>query len=305
MADNENKEEVSKSNTDQRIKNYLAISDIKKYLDVYWTDKKLGKHKTMKEKHGELILKNMKVTPDELFKSLKNNKFKLGNFGPSKIDGILKNSKLHDDLDETYIKDSLAVTTTRPSIGKGEFLFASLFGNIGFSTESGDLIDLKTDEKIECKGKRATLGNGQGEKFKSFTKSLMFSILKYLKINDISPEDLKTDYVQILKKRIGNNEKALTKVFIALQNLNDEYEPLGAQCLELYKEKKQFLRVIAACHLYTYMSVEKADYLLALNDKKFMMFIKPTNIQEAYSIIENFDIHGWSIGDFGVKVTLK
>ena len=50
MADNENKEEVSKSNTDQRIKNYLAISDIKKYLDVYWTDKKLGKHKTMKEK---------------------------------------------------------------------------------------------------------------------------------------------------------------------------------------------------------------------------------------------------------------
>ena len=160
-------------------------------------------------------------------------------------------------------------------------------------------------KKIECKGKRATLGNGQGEKFKSFTKSLMFSILKYLKINDISPEDLKTDYVQILKKRIGNNEKALTKVFIALQNLNDEYEPLGAQCLELYKEKKQFLRVIAACHLYTYMSVEKADYLLALNDKKFMMFIKPTNIQEAYSIIENFDIHGWSIGDFGVKVTLK
>lgn len=304
MADDVNKE-VKNSDTDQRIKNYLAISDIKKYLDLYWTDKKLGKHKTMKEKHGEIILKDMKVTPEELFKSLNNNKFKLGNFGPSRIDEILKNSKLDDDLSEAYIKDSLAVTTTRPSIGKGEFLFASLFSNIGFSKESGDLIDLKTDEKIECKGKRATLGNGQGDKFKSFTKSLMFSILKYLKINDISPDDLKTDYVQILKKRIGSNDKALAKVFIALQNLSNEYVPLGEQCVKLYKEKKQFLGVIAASHLYTYMNVEEADYLLALNDKKFMMFIKPTNLQEAYSIIEHFDIHGWTIGDFGVKVTLK
>lgn len=291
--------------TEQRVKNYLAIEDIKQYLDEFWTEKKLGKHKNMKEKHGELLLKDLKVPPEEFFKDLKNSKFKLGNFGPSPIKNILINAKLNDDLQEKYISDCMKVTTTRPVIGKGEFLFASLFNNIGFTKKSGDLIDVETNETIECKGVNASFGNGQNNRYKPLTKSLIYSILKYLKIDDIAPDSLKTDYVQVLKKRIGDNDRALAKVFVALQNLEQEYEPLGEQCVKLYKDKKQFLRVVAASHIFTYMNIEKADYLLALNDRQFMMFERPNTLEEAYKIAEHFDINGWNVGEYGVKVTLK
>lgn len=296
--------EVDK-NTEQRVKNMLSVNDLADYLNKYWTEEKLGKHKDMKKKHGEIILRNLKSSPKSLFKHLNSNNVNLELNTSYSIANILKMTKLDNDLADNYIKDAMAVTTTRPSIGKGEFLFASLFKNIGFASKSGDLINLDNDSTIEVKGKYSVLGNGQNSKFKPLTKSVLYSILKYAKIEDMSPSDLDADYVQKLKKKIGGNEKVLAKVFVALQNLANEYPPLGAVCAKLYLEKKQFLKVVAASHLLTYMNTQGFDFLLAHNNKKFIIFKKPTSMSEAYSIIEHFDVYSWKIGEYGVKVNLK
>lgn len=296
--------EVDK-NTEQRVKNILSIDSISDYLNKFWVNEKLGKHKDMKKKHGEIILKNLKSTPDSLFKKLNKNTLKIELNKPYSIGNILQMTGLSADLDDGYINDAMSVTTTRPSIGKGEFLFASLFKNIGFASKAGDLIDLTSKNSIEVKGRYSIIGNGQNSKFKPLTKSTLYSIFKYLKIEDMSPSNLDTDFAQVLKKRIGANEKALAKIFVALQNLSSEYEPLGSVAVRLYKEKKQFLRVVAAEHLFIYMSAEDIDFLLAHNDKKFMFFKKPETLTEAYDIIEHFDVYGWKLGEFGIKVNLK
>ena len=296
--------EVDK-NTEQRVKNMLSVDDLADYLNKYWTDEKLGKHKDMKKKHGEIILRSLKSSPESLFKRLNNSNVNLELNTPYSIANILKMTKLDNDLADSYIKDAMAVTTTRPSVGKGEFLFASLFKNIGFASKSGDLVNLDNDSLIEVKGKYSVLGNGQSNKFKPLTKSVIYSIMKYAKIEDMSPADLDSDYVQVLKKKLGGNEKVLAKVFVALENLSNEYQPLGDVCAKLYLEKKQFLRVVAASHLLTYMNTQGFDFLLAHNDRKFIIFKKPTSMSEAYSIIEHFDVYSWKIGEYGVKVNLK
>lgn len=300
-----NKDVEVDSNTEQRVKNILSVDNIAEYLNKYWTSEKLGKHKDMKAKHGEIILKTLKSSPESLFSKLEKSSLKLELNKPYSINNLLQVTGLSADLSSNYIDYAMKVTTTRPSIGKGEFLFASIFHNIGFANKSGDLVKLDDKSSIEVKGKYSILGNGQNNRYKPLTKGVLYSIFKYLNIDDMSPDNLSTDFAQVLKKRIGDNEKALAKVFVALQNINDEYEPLGKVCVRLYKDKKQFLRVVAATHLFIYMNTEDTDYLLAHNDKKFMLFKKPETLTQAYEIIEHFDVYNWNIGEYGIKVNLK
>lgn len=293
------------SNAEQRVRNILSVDNIADYLNKYWTAEKLGKHKDMKKKHGDIIVKTLKTDPKSLFSKLHRTEFGIELGEKHSFANVLQETGLADDLTSDYVKYAMSITTTRPSIGKGEFLFASIYNNIGFADGAGDLVELKSGATIEVKGQYSIIGNGQNRAFKPLTDSVLYSIFKYLKIDDMSPQDLNTDFAQVLKKRIGDNDRALAKVFVALQNLNNEYVPLGEVAVRLYKEKKQFLRVVAAQHLLIYMNSQDIDYLLAHNNKKFAMFKQPNTLEEAYRIIDQFDIYGWKIGEYGVKVNLK
>ena len=123
---------VSNDNIDS-VSNEANSEEISKGLDKFWTEKKLGKHKDAKEKQKQLLMKYLTGNPANFFSALNESKFNVGNFGPSSISNILVDANLSKYIKKEYIKDALSITSARPAIGKGEFLFASLFNNIGFS----------------------------------------------------------------------------------------------------------------------------------------------------------------------------
>lgn len=292
--------------TAQLIKNDVNLKKIHEYLEKYWTPKKLGKHHDMAEKHEEIIKNNLKCNVDDFFKDLSKTTFEPGNKGPYNLHSILGKTSLIDDLQPQYIDDCLKVTTTQPAIGKGEFLFAASFTNIGFAKEGGDLVDLKSGKKIECKGVGAILGNGQNPQLKQMRKSVMNGIRSLLETNDVTGDGLDSENANLIKKLIGTDTKKMKKFFLLTQNLDGrENEGIANQCVKVYLEKKYLLKTIAAAHLYIYMNVEENDYMLMLNGQKFMMFEKPKSVAEAYEIVEHFDISGWKEKETGVKVTLK
>ena len=295
---------VSNDNIDS-VSNEANSEEISKGLDKFWTEKKLGKHKDAKEKQKQLLMKYLTGNPANFFSALNESKFNVGNFGPSSISNILVDANLSKYIKKEYIKDALSITSARPAIGKGEFLFASLFNNIGFSKNGGDLIDLNSNEKIEVKGSNAVIGNGQNEKYKSLSKSLIYSLFNGLGDNSKSYTKLNDECAQELKKLLGIDSKKIEKCFLHLENIENENETLAKQATEIYLEKKYFLKTLAALHLFIYLTLEKASYFLALNDKKFRMFTSPKSIKEAYDIIDNFEINGWKEGNPGISFTLK
>ena len=290
--------------TAQRVKNTTERPEIKKILDEFWTEEKLGRHSELKEDHGSILVQDLIVDPETFREDLLSNRLSLGNMSSS-LDHIINGTKLKGDLKPSYISHCLDVTTTRPAIGKGEFLFAASFSNLGFSKETGDLIDLGSNAKIEVKGISAPLGNGQNERFKPMRASVIRSIARMLGIDDIADFNLTTDNAQKFKRGIGLNENSARRTFLFLQNIRNENEALARNAAKLYFEKKQLMKTVAAVHLYTYMKLEKDQYLLIVNDKKFTLFKAPDDIWEAYSIVEKLDIKPWREGEYGMKVTLR
>lgn len=290
--------------TAQRVKNTAVRPEIKKILDEFWTDEKLGRHSELKDDHGSILVQDLIVDPETFREDLLSNRLSLGNMS-SGLEHILNGTKLKGDLKPSYISHCLDVTTTRPAIGKGEFLFAATFSNLGFSKATGDLIELGSNAKIEVKGISAQLGNGQNERFKPMRASVIRSIARMLGIDDIADFNLTTDNAQKFKRGIGLNENSARRTFLFLQNIRNENEALARNAAKLYFEKKQLMKTVAAVHLYTYMKLENDQYLLIVNDKKFAMFKAPDDIWEAYSIVEKLDIKPWREGEYGMKVTLR
>ncbi len=290
--------------TAQRVKNTAERPEIKKILDEFWTDEKLGRHSELKSDHGSILVQDLIVDPETFREDLLSNRLSLGNMSSS-LDHIVNGTKLKGDLKPSYISHCLGVTTTRPAIGKGEFLFAASFSNLGFSKETGDLIELGSNAKIEVKGISAQLGNGQNERFKPMRSSVIRSIARMLGIDDIADFNLTTENAQKFKRGIGLNENSARRTFLFLQNIRNENEALARNAAKLYFEKKQLMKTVAAVHLFTYMKLEKDQYLLIVNDKKFAMFKAPDDLLEAYSIVEKLDIKPWREGEYGMKVTLR
>lgn len=289
--------------TAQRIVNIVKKPKIVDFLNSYWTDEKLGKHPDLKDDHGDILSKTLIVDPDEFKRDIDKHILKLGNMSGD-LDDLIRGS-IDGDLKQSYIPMSMAVTTSEPAIGKGEFLFASLFSNIGFSENAGDLIDLHTKSRIEVKGISAPLGNGKNQRFKQLSRNLMGTVARALEINDMSEWNLDEENANKIKKGIGLDKQRAARVFTYLQNINHENEGMARTATELYFEKKQLIRTVAAMHLLAYMTVEKDDYILIVNDKRFSMFKTPANLQEAYSIVEKLNIKPWRVGDYGIKVTLR
>lgn len=126
-------------------------------MNAFWTNEKLGRHKDLADQ-AELLYEHYALcSADKLLMRLKQSIFKFGNYGPCDWSEYLDKANLDDCLKPEFVDAALKVTTARPSIGKGEFLFAATFNNIGFAPDSGDLIDLITKQKIEVKGEQGTL----------------------------------------------------------------------------------------------------------------------------------------------------
>lgn len=294
------------SETAQQIKNLASNSDLESLVNEYWTNDKLGKHSELKAEHLDILQKCLLIEPELFKQDLFRNKLNLRNL-ESSISSILTNTKLNGDLRNTYLRMCLDVTTDRPAIGKGEFLFAASFSNIGFSKDTGDLIDIDTREKIEVKGISATLGNSQNKRLRAMTGQTMYTIFKMLGIDDVARTDyyLSEENAKKIKVAIGLDQDKARKVFTYLQNLRNENEALAKAAVQLYFEKKQLIRTVAAMHLFTYMKIENNDYLLILNDRDFMLSKAPSTLAESYNIVDKLAVKPWHQGEYGIKVTLR
>jgi len=292
--------------TAQQIKNLASKPELVKLVNDYWTDKKLGKRTELKKDYLEILEKTLLIEPNLFRQDLFNNKLKLKNFSAT-IGSILSNTKLNGDLRTSYLSMCLDVTTERPAIGKGEFLFAASFSNIGFSKDSGDLIDIDTNEKIEVKGISAVMGNAQNGKFRQMSAETMRTVFRLLGINDVAKQDyyLSESVAKKIKTAIGLDQNRAKQVFTYLQNLRSENESLARSAVQLYFDKKQLIRTVAAMHLYAYMKLERDNYLLILNDKSFSLFKAPDTLYDAYAILENLAVKPWHQGEYGIKVTLR
>ena len=108
----------------------MDFNSLNKLLNDFWTPQKYGKHKDIANQHGMLLLKHLKTSPEAFFEFLNKNTFKFQNISGISWNDFLTRSGLNGYLNDGYIEDALKITTARPAIGKGEFLFVSSFKNI-------------------------------------------------------------------------------------------------------------------------------------------------------------------------------
>lgn len=294
---------VGDVNADQfsRIKNSAGIDSIKNELDKFWTNEKLGKHNDLKAKHGAILMKDLKVPAEDFFEQVKENNFKFQTFGPIAMSSFLKRAKIDKYVQPQYLDDCLKVTTPRPAIGRGEFLFVASFNNIMFSKGKGDLVD--TDgNRIEVKGKHANFGSDGP--YKQMSQSLMYSIYSVFNTNT-SENGLTLETMAELEKLLLNNPSRRNKVFSLLQNIKSPSASLTSQMAELFDSIRKLPPVIAAAHFYAYMKIQKANYLLALNDNVFWGFKAPNTLAQAAETMQHFNINGWMTGNKGISFTVK
>lgn len=289
----------------QRIVNDKNIEIIKNLLKEFWTEAKLGKQKPdIINKHGQLILKNLKGGPELYFRQLNKNKFIFKETGFITWSSFLQRCSLDKYLDEAYINEAMKITTPRPAIGKGEFLLVSCFKNIRFASGSGDLTN-EDNELCELKGVSSIL-SGDGE-YKTMNDSLVFSIYSALGCKPLSSaltSDVFRDIDEYISSNAGNN---LEKFMLALQNLEKPSNNLAAQMVKAYKdnEYRGIEYIITAAHLMIYLKRQKANFIIFLNEKGFRCFNAPKNMSEAIKIAKHLEIYGWKKGSCGVSVTLK
>lgn len=285
----------------EQIKSTVNGAELTKCLKDFWTEKKCGKHPELMAKHKAILMQDCLVKPSDLFEQINQNEFTFQNFGPLNLNTFLKKAKLDSYLKPEYLQHALSVTTHQPAIGKGEFLFVSCFKNINFAFESGDLID-DDGNRIEVKGQHAPIGGVTG--FKQMNKSIMFSIYRLFGRNP-DYKDFTMDCALELEKLLKDNPNAAKKVMLLLQNNEKESQSLASTMVELFNETGHLLETIAATHLWVYLKLQKANFLLALNDKVFAGFAAPQTLKQSYEIIKHFKINGWTTGNRGITFTLK
>lgn len=284
-----------------QVRTVVNGGELSKYLKEFWTEKKCGKHPELMDKHKAILLNDLVVSPKDLFEQLNKNIFTFQNFGPIKLSEFLTKAKLDSYLKPEYLQHALTVTTHQPAIGKGEFLLVSCFKNINFSFESGDLTD-DNGNRIEVKGNHSSIAGVNG--FKQMNKSIMFSIYRLFNTNP-DYEDLTMKCAENLEDLLSKNPEQIKKTMLLLQNNVKESYELANNMTELYNETPHLLDIVAAAHLFVYLKVQNANYLMALNDKAFAGFEAPKTLRQSYEIIKHFNVNGWTTGNKGITFTLK
>ena len=285
-------------------------------MNEFWTKEKLGKHPQVAEEAARLFKQYAMCPADKLLARLKESTFKFGNVGPISWNSLLAKANLDDCLKQDYIKAALKVTTAQPAIGKGEFLFVSLFNNVGFAKDHGDLIDLQTKKKTEVKGISSALCNGYSSNYRQLLQgpdeyrplnqeAILNTVFKKFKLSP--PSKLDAGACKELERVVSRDDDALYYVLDAFRNTSASHRPVVESAIANFKNrsKHSLLSTIAAMHLYDYLKTEHTDYFLAVNNNQFMCFTAPTNVYQAASILEYFTIDGWQIGKRGMTVTLK
>lgn len=286
----------------------MDFNSLNTLLQTFWTSEKIGKHPDMPNQHGMLLMKNLKTSPDELFKFLETNNFRFGEFDIISWSEFYKRSGLATYLKPEFISDALKVTTTRPAIGKGEFLLVASFNNIGFNKNKGDLIDLKTGEKIEVKGVRATI-SGDGKKYKMMSNSVITSVFSVYNTSD-TLSYFNRDCAERLEtyiKESNNDINKLIEVLVRLQNVDKNYESksIAQKFAKLYNTSKPNLfNVVGAMQLYIYLN--DISYLMMVNEIGFKCFKNTHNPIDLLNIIEKnkIKLSSWETGTQGMEISI-
>lgn len=279
---------------------YMDSSSLNTLLPRFWTEKKCGKHKDLVKQHGLLLLKDLVAKPEDLFEQLEQNIFTFKPFDKIQWSEFLQRAKLAEYLKPAYIEDALGVSTSRPAIGRGEFLFVSCFANIGFSKNTGDLVDLRNGTRVEFKGIRSTL-SGDGQGYKQMNQSLLYSVFALF--------DTSTQYTSFNRECAKDIDELLAQypektanVLGLLQNSANTSKKIARMFAQLYTYKPDIFNVVGAMQLYMYMLHQKASFLLMTNQQYFCCFAAPKSPIDAFNIVKSIKLSSWSIGNRAMTV---
>lgn len=278
----------------------MDSNNLNKCLNDYWTDKKSGKHNELAKQHGMLLLKNLKAEPEDLFEQVNENIFKFQTFSLIPWNDFLIRANLAEYLKPEYIKDALEITSLRPAIGKGEFLFVSCFSNLGFSSGKGDIIDLNTGKICEFKGIRSTL-SGDNKIYKQMNKSLIYSIFSLFETS-AEYDHFNRDCAAKLDDLLKDRPNLLVKVLERLQNVSAPNTKISHAFVDLYNIKHDLFNVVGAMQLFIYMLVQRASYILLTNNDGFCCYERPQTPMEAFKIIKELKLSSWQTGDYGMTI---
>lgn len=285
----------------------MNFNNLNECLQKFWTKNKLGKHSNLVNQHGMLLLKNLKTEPGELFKVLNTNIFNFGEFDIIPWSDFLHRAHLSDFLKDSYVDDALQVTTTRPAIGRGEFLIVSCFNNIGFTKDSGDLVDMTNGKKIEVKGIRSTI-SGDGKKYKQMNNSLITTIFSVYDSSD-TVSYFNRECAERLEELIeqSNNDNKLIEVFKRLQNVIPQNESgfIAKKFVQIYKNNDiKLFNIIGAMQLYMYLN--GTSYLMMVNNLGFKCFSLNNDPMTYVNIIQKnkIKLSSWETGARGMEISI-
>lgn len=268
-------------------------------MNEFWTKEKLGKHSTVASIASRLYSTYAMCSPEKLLARLKESTYTFGDTKPVEFKNILMFANLDDCLKPEFVTEALKVTTPRPSIGRGEFLLAALFDNIGFAKHKGDLVDLRTKKMAELKGVSAMIG---GER--QLSDEFLRSVFSHFKMSPPAQIDKRAcDALQ----RFCADERSLDYILEAFRNSAQIKVSTiqSAKTNYINRKDKNLYMTIVGMHLYEYLKNEQASYLFALNDKEFRCFNAPINVYDAVETLKYFSIEPWAVGQTDFKITLK
>ena len=283
----------------------MESNNIKSYLAKFWTPKKCGKCGEPSDfinQHDMILGETLIADPKDLLEQLNENIFNFQNFDLITWDSFLKNAKLAEYLKPDYIKYALDVTTSRPAIGKGEFLFVSCFSNLGFAQGKGDIVDLKSGKKCEFKGLRSTL-SGDGKEYKQMNKSLIFSIFSLFNTGT-SHDHFNRKCAEDIDKLLSEKPDLLPEVLKKLQNLVKPNISFIKPFAELYNIKNDIFNIVGAMQLSLYLKTQDAQYIMFTNNEGFRCFEYPKSEEEAYDIVKSLKLSSWLTRDYGMTIGL-
>ena len=280
---------------------YMTDENLKSCLNKYWTPQKCGKVEDLADTHESLLAKYMKVSPNDLFEQLAENKFK---FKPMKASWseFLKNANLAEYLDPKYTEEALNVTGGQPAIGKGEFLFASCYSNIGFCNGRGDLRNMDNGQITEFKGIRSNL-SGYGNQYKQMNSSLLLSIFGLFNTN-VEGNNFNRDIAKKLDELLKKQPDKLLEVLKRLQNLNNPDVDVASKYEKLYQIKPNIFDIAGAQQLEIYMTQQKASFMVFSNDIGFCCCAFPKTPQDAYNVVtyNGVKLSSWFEGETGFTI---
>ena len=280
---------------------YMSNENLNSYLNKFWNPKKCGKVEDLAEIHEGLLDKYLKVDPKDLFEQLAENTF---TFKPMKVswNDFLRNANLAEYLAPEYTKAALNITGGRPAVGKGEFLFASCFSNIGFLKGRGDLYDMNTGATAEFKGIKSNL-SGYGNQYKPMNRDVILSIFGLFNTN-IEGNNFNRDMAKKLDECLRQQPKHLLDVLARLQNIHNPDMKVANEFKKLYEKKPHIFEIAGAQQLQLYMKQQRSWFMIFSNDNGFHCYAYPKTADAAYNIVthDGIKLSSWFQGETGFTI---